>query len=188
MNDVTRQVAGALGTAVIGSIISSVYASRVADSVASLPEAGRAAAEDSIGRANAVAASLPASDAEHVTSAAAKAFIDALAVGFTAAAICALVGALAARRWLPARHRARPSAPPVTIEGRAILEGAVCRRAAQVQAREPSRICLSRRRSLRFARRTARAMNGAAIRLKPAGSPRLRSVMRVLPSSASDQV
>jgi predicted MFS family arabinose efflux permease len=41
MNDVTRQVAGALGTAVIGSIISSVYASRVADSVASLPDASR---------------------------------------------------------------------------------------------------------------------------------------------------
>jgi DHA2 family multidrug resistance protein-like MFS transporter len=125
MNDVTRQVAGALGTAVIGSIISSVYASRVADSVASLPDASRAAAEDSIGRANAVAASLPASEAEHLTSAAAQAFTDALAIGFTAAAICALAGALAAWRWLPARHRARSAAPLVTVEGGAIPEPAV---------------------------------------------------------------
>ena len=125
MNDVTRQVAGALGTAVIGSIISSVYASRVADSVASLPDASRAAAEDSIGRANAVAASLPASEAEHLTGAAAKAFTDALAIGFTAAAICALAGALAAWRWLPARHRARSAAPLVTVEGGAIPEPAV---------------------------------------------------------------
>ena len=56
MNDVTRQVAGALGTAVIGSIITSLYASRIGDSVAALPEQARVAAEDSIGQANAIAA------------------------------------------------------------------------------------------------------------------------------------
>ena len=38
MNDVTRQVAGALGTAVVGSIITTLYASRVGDAVAGLPE------------------------------------------------------------------------------------------------------------------------------------------------------
>jgi hypothetical protein len=58
MNDITRQVGGALGTA----IISSVYASRVADSAAGLPDAARAAAEDSIGQANAIAATLPVSE------------------------------------------------------------------------------------------------------------------------------
>jgi len=124
MNDVTRQVAGALSTAIVGSIISSVYASRVADSVASLPEASRAAAEDSIGQANAVAASLPASEAEHVTNAAARAFTEALGIGFTAAAICALVGALAAKRWLPARHGAR-AATVVAVDARAVPEAAM---------------------------------------------------------------
>ena len=62
MNDVTRQVAGALGTAVIGSLITSLYASRIGDSAAALPEEARAA-EDSIGQANAVAAHLPAEQA-----------------------------------------------------------------------------------------------------------------------------
>ena len=40
MNDVTRQVAGALGTAVIGSLIASLYASRIGDSVAGAAGAG----------------------------------------------------------------------------------------------------------------------------------------------------
>jgi MFS transporter, DHA2 family, multidrug resistance protein len=107
MNDVTRQVAGALGTAVVGSLITSLYASRIANSVATLPDASRAAAEDSVGKANSVAADLPASEATRVTQAAADAFTQALGIGFTVAAACALLAALAAKRWLPAAHRAR---------------------------------------------------------------------------------
>ena len=106
MNDVTRQVAGALGTAVIGSVVSSLYASRVADSVASLPDAGRTAAQDSIGKANAVAAQLPAGTGDHLAHSAADAFTSAMGIGFGVAAACALVAAVAALRWLPARHEA----------------------------------------------------------------------------------
>ena len=63
-------------------------------------------------------------DAGGRPSAQARAFTDALSIGFTVAAACALVGALAARRWLPARHRARATAPvglapPVVQEGAA---------------------------------------------------------------------
>jgi MFS transporter, DHA2 family, multidrug resistance protein len=120
MNDVTRQVAGALGTAVVGSLISSVYSSRIADSVATLPDASRAAAEDSIGRANAVAAGLPASEGARVADAAAHAFTQALGVGFAVAAVCALAAAVAAARWLPAAHRARPAdVVPLPAAGRA---------------------------------------------------------------------
>jgi len=110
MNDVTRQVAGALGTAVVGSLVSSLYASRVADSAAALPDAARTAAQDSIGQANAVATTLPASEAAQLTHAAADAFTSALGLGFTAAAVCALLGAVAARRWLPATHAERTAA------------------------------------------------------------------------------
>jgi DHA2 family multidrug resistance protein-like MFS transporter len=107
MNDVTRQVGGALGTAVIGSLVSSIYASRVAGSVATLPDAARTAAEDSIGKANAVASTLPASAGAQLTHAAADAFTSALGLGFTAASACAILGALAAKRWLPAAHSER---------------------------------------------------------------------------------
>ena len=104
MNDVTRQVGGALGTAVIGSLISTLYASRIEHDVAALPDASRLAAEDSIGQANAVAATLSESDGAALADAAASAFTDALAIGFTVAGACAVLAAFAVRRWLPATH------------------------------------------------------------------------------------
>jgi DHA2 family multidrug resistance protein-like MFS transporter len=114
MNDVTRQVAGALGTAVIGSLITSLYASRISDSVASLPEEAQVAAKDSIGSANAVAADLPAAQGASLAHDAANAFTEALGVGFTVAGACALAGAVVVKLWLPARHRA-PAAPVVDL-------------------------------------------------------------------------
>jgi EmrB/QacA subfamily drug resistance transporter len=105
MNDVTRQVAGALGTAVIGSLITSLYGARVGDSVAALPERARVAAEDSIGQANAIAADLPASEGARLVDAAADAFTGAMGIGFVVAGACAVLGAVAVRRWLPAHHR-----------------------------------------------------------------------------------
>ena len=106
MNDVTRQVAGALGTAVIGSIITTLYASRMSDSVAGLPEESRVAAEDSIGMANAVAATLPAEQGQQLTDAAADAFTEALALGFLATGVVAALAVVMVKLWLPAGHRA----------------------------------------------------------------------------------
>jgi hypothetical protein len=57
MNDVTRQVGGALGTAVIGSLISSVYASRLGVSDA-LPSVDPAAFTDALGIGFTVAAGI----------------------------------------------------------------------------------------------------------------------------------
>jgi EmrB/QacA subfamily drug resistance transporter len=104
MNDVTRQVAGALGTAVIGSLITSLYASRIGDSVAALPEQARIAAEDSVGQANAVAAHLPAEQGASLADTAADAFTHALGIGFTVAGAAALIAAIVVKLWLPNRH------------------------------------------------------------------------------------
>jgi MFS family permease len=106
MNDVTRQVGGALGTAVVGSIISTIYSSRIGDDVSTLPEASRTAAEGSIGQANAVASTLPSSDGAHLMDAAANAFTDALGIGLGIGACAALLAAIAVRRWLPGRDDA----------------------------------------------------------------------------------
>jgi hypothetical protein len=103
MNDVTRQVAGALGTAIIGSLLSTFYASRMHEHVAELPDSSRAAAEDSIGQANAVAATLPDSAGTSLHDAAGIAFTDALGLSLTIAGVCAVLGAVAVRRWLPVR-------------------------------------------------------------------------------------
>jgi EmrB/QacA subfamily drug resistance transporter len=114
MNDVTRQVGGALGTAIIGSLITSLYSSRIAGSVSDLPGALQTAAQDSIGRANAVAAQLPAAQGAHVKEAAASAFTEALGLGFAVAAGFALVAAIAVKLWLPAHHTT--AAPELVIE------------------------------------------------------------------------
>jgi EmrB/QacA subfamily drug resistance transporter len=111
MNDVTRQVGGSIGIAVIGSVISTLYASGIEDDVAALPEASREAAEGSIGGANAVAATLPSSQGTTLADAAADAFTGALGIGFAIAAGTAVVAALAVRRWLPAGHAAASDAP-----------------------------------------------------------------------------
>jgi EmrB/QacA subfamily drug resistance transporter len=91
MNDVTRQVAGALGTAVIGSLITSFYTSG-------------GGVGDSIGEAKAMAATLPADQAAQLMDSAADAFTSALSNGFIIAAAVALVAAVITKLWLPARH------------------------------------------------------------------------------------
>jgi EmrB/QacA subfamily drug resistance transporter len=100
MNDVTRQVAGALGTAVIGSLVTSLYGTRVSDAVADLP----AEATDSIGQASAIAAGLPADEGARVAEAAAGAFTEAMGIGFLVAAGVAMLAAVIVKRRLPARH------------------------------------------------------------------------------------
>jgi EmrB/QacA subfamily drug resistance transporter len=108
MNDVTRQVGGSLGTAIIGSLISSLYASRVTDAASSLPNGAQAAAEDSIGKAHSIAAALPTAEGASLAQAASVAYTDALGIGFAIAAIAAIAAGLAVWRWLPARHADEP--------------------------------------------------------------------------------
>jgi len=109
MNDVTRQVGGSLGTAVIGSLVTSFYGSRVADAASGLPSGARSAVKDSIGSADAVAAQLPANQGAALSHAAASAFSDALGLGLCAAAIAALAAAVIVIRRLPAREAASAS-------------------------------------------------------------------------------
>ena len=109
MNDVTRQVGGSLGTAVIGSLISSLYGARIDDSVGNLPQSAQVAVEDSIGKANAVAEKLPAAQAADLTHDAAVAFTHAMAIGFTVAGAVAVLAAIAVRLWLPPKHEERPA-------------------------------------------------------------------------------
>jgi len=104
MNDVNRQVGGALGVAIIGSIMSSVYRSGMTETAAALPAHLRHAARDSIGSAHAVAQHLPAAAAQHLDAGAASAFTHALGIGFFAAAISAAVAAPIVLRFLPGRR------------------------------------------------------------------------------------
>jgi MFS transporter, DHA2 family, multidrug resistance protein len=100
MSDVTRQVGGALGVAVIGSIIGSAYARDMPDGPAA----------ESIGAAHAVAQRLGGVQGQELAEQASRAFTDALGIGLSAAAVVALAGALLVLRRLPdGRIRRQPA-------------------------------------------------------------------------------
>jgi hypothetical protein len=101
MNDLNRQVAGALGVAVIGSVSSSVYSSKVDSATTDLPPQAAHAASDSIGGAVGVAGHLPAGTSEALNAAAATAFTDALGLALLVGSAVVLAGAVLVKRYLP---------------------------------------------------------------------------------------
>lgn len=107
INDTTRQVGGALGVAVIGSVLSSTYGSRIADFFAGQPVSAEvvASAQASLGGAAAVAAELPAIGADLLATAN-QAFVESLHWGMLVAAVPSVIGAVTAFAFLPARARA----------------------------------------------------------------------------------
>jgi hypothetical protein len=99
MNDTTRMMGGALGVAVMGSVLSGKYAAEMSDPLAALSPEAADIAESSVGGAAAVAAQLSAPAAEALQSAAGAAFVSGMG---TAALVGA--GAVIAAIWLPARE------------------------------------------------------------------------------------
>ncbi|HYN96720.1 MAG TPA: MFS transporter, partial [Pilimelia sp.] len=96
VSNTVRQVAAALGVAVIGSLVSAVYQSRVADSVSVLPEQVRDPAAESVAGAYAVADRLGGGGAVLIDGANA-AFVSAMHLAAGASAVVAVLGALVAR-------------------------------------------------------------------------------------------
>jgi DHA2 family multidrug resistance protein-like MFS transporter len=99
VNDTTRELGGALGIALLGSIASSAYRSAVDLDGLQLPAGARAAAGESIGAAASVAGRLP--NEEQVVAHAASAFTDAFTLVNSVAlgiALAAAAAVLALRR------------------------------------------------------------------------------------------
>jgi EmrB/QacA subfamily drug resistance transporter len=116
VNDTTREVGGALGVAILGSIAASQYTSAMTASAAlkGLPTAAVDAATNSIGGAVTVAARLAGTPLEAAAtpllSAANEAFVEAMNHAVTIGAVAAVLGALVALAFLPARPRAEAEA------------------------------------------------------------------------------
>jgi EmrB/QacA subfamily drug resistance transporter len=110
VNDTTRQVGGALGVAILGSVMSSAYVSRVDAAMAGrpVPASARSLIRDSLGGALQVANRLPGALGDRINSTAKDAFMIGFHRGALVAAGAAFVGAMVAFRWLPARE-AEPS-------------------------------------------------------------------------------
>ena len=118
MNDVTRQVAGAFGVAIVGSLVSTVYADRMAAPTATLPAPAAEPARDSVGAALAVAERLGGPAAEALAAAARQSFVDALGIAVLVSAGVLLLATAAVARLLPARHLPAPLPAPATGRSR----------------------------------------------------------------------
>ncbi|MDY7103369.1 MAG: MFS transporter [Actinomycetota bacterium] len=106
VNDTTRQVGGALGVAVIGSVFASIYRSGITDDVGrdALPPGLRDEAADSLGAALAIAGQLGA-DGLGLATAARDAFIDGMRAGRWIGAFVVAVGVVVTLLFLPAHGR-----------------------------------------------------------------------------------
>jgi hypothetical protein len=100
MNTTTRQVGGALGVAVLGSVLTSAYRDQVAPALGGLPAHAAALASDSVGSALGVAATLGPPGGE-LARAARAAFVDAMGTAALVGAVIALLGAMVALAFLP---------------------------------------------------------------------------------------
>ncbi|HET7028987.1 MAG TPA: MFS transporter [Candidatus Limnocylindrales bacterium] len=114
MNDLLRQLGGALGVAIIGSVMNTVYRDRIGEALAGLPAAAAAAAGDSVGAAVAIANQVGGVTGTTLAGAARAAFVDALAIAAIVAAVIALGTAVLIGRTMPARgaEHVTEDAPP----------------------------------------------------------------------------
>jgi hypothetical protein len=107
MNDTTRQVGGALGVAVLGSVLASTYSAAMAPVVVALPSPAADLALDSVGGAVGVAAQIGEAGAA-LLDAAASAFVDGMGNAVLVAAGVALIGAVVSAVFLPSRATDAP--------------------------------------------------------------------------------
>jgi hypothetical protein len=105
MNDTTRQMGGALGVAIIGSIVATSYRPGIANRLSALhlSSADISAAKDSIGGAVGLAKSLPLSIRSVVATAAKLQFVSGLRSALVIGAGVVLVAAVIVLVYLPAR-------------------------------------------------------------------------------------
>ena len=105
MNDTTRQMGGALGVAIIGSVFASVFRPGIADdfAAAGVPADAIAQARDSLGGAVEVASKLPGQVGNDLIYAAKSQFVDGMSTSLMVGIAAILIGALVVFLFLPAR-------------------------------------------------------------------------------------
>jgi len=112
VNDTIREVGGALGVAIVGSLTASVYRSRLTDKLVAhhAPGAAVHVASGSLAAADAVGRRLGGLRGGEIVRAAQDSFTTAMALGMRVAAVIAIVAAIAAFALIP-------GTPPVEAAG-----------------------------------------------------------------------
>jgi hypothetical protein len=101
MNDTTRELGGALGVAVLGSLVASIYASDMASTIAALPEQAKQMAETSLSGALHVATQLPGAAGEALADAAKQAYLSGMHLADAVAGVVAIIAAVIVFKLLP---------------------------------------------------------------------------------------
>ena len=107
VNDTTRQVGGALGVAVLGSVMSSTYGPRVTEAISGLPLSSEQATaiQDQIGAAMRAAAEIGGPAGRTLADVASRGFADGMSTAFVIGAAALVLGATIVALFLPARAR-----------------------------------------------------------------------------------
>jgi EmrB/QacA subfamily drug resistance transporter len=122
MNDTTRMVGGALGVAVLGSVLASSYGSAIEPALRGAPPQLAQAAGDSIGAAATIAAQLgPAG--RPLLDAARAAFIDGMGDAVLVGAAVAALGAVLVLLFLPSRAARHDAGEPAGRRAPAVTRG-----------------------------------------------------------------
>jgi predicted MFS family arabinose efflux permease len=123
LNDVSRQLGGALGVAIIGSVVNDAYRANLAHRAGELDPAIAHAAGDSVGVASHLAANLPPDGAAALTRVANEAYVDAITRGFTVSTAVLVAALIVAATMIPRRMRtaqaqAEADAVSVSVSGK----------------------------------------------------------------------
>ena len=103
VNDTTRELGGALGVAVLGSLVASHYQTSLAPVVRPLPSLGKAAAFSGLGQALEVARTMPAAAGRALVEGAQASFVSAMHEAVLVGAVVAAVASVGVFRLLPDR-------------------------------------------------------------------------------------
>ncbi len=135
VNDTTRQVGGALGIAIIGSVLASTYGSKIGAAIAKqsrpVPKSIADAMKSQLGAALAVAQRIGGPIGALIRNTARHAFVTGMHQGMVVGGAAALVGAVVALVWLPAH-----AADAVEIDEIVALDATVSAEAAHAATQD----------------------------------------------------
>ncbi len=117
MNDTTRELGGALGVAVLGSLVASRYDAEIASAISGLSPAAHAQASTGLAEALGVGAQISGQAGAQVADAARHAYVSGMSIASLVGAVVAVIGSFFVYRNLPSSLR-RDAAAPASDEAR----------------------------------------------------------------------
>ena len=117
INSTARELGGAMGVAILGSLSAPVYAAGVRPAAQLMPPQAATAVSDSLAGAGVVSSMLPRVQGDALLTLARSAFVDGMNAAVLAGAIVAVGGALVALAFLPGRPAPQAEAAQPSVAG-----------------------------------------------------------------------